>query len=179
MIERRIVRRYALALFRAANKEQVIDRVESDLGLIGFVLQGSAQLKKTLISPLLPAGKKKEIVRDIFEDKVHPITFSYLNLLIEKRREEAIEQTENEYIELANQARLVLTVEVTTVVHLSLDEEARLVEKLTNIYGKKIQLKKHVSSEIIGGAKLKVGDKVIDGSIKTALSSLKEKLLNG
>lgn len=101
------------------------------------------------------------------------------NLLIEKRREEAIEQTENEYIELANQERLVLTVEVTTVVHLTLDEEARLVEKLANIYGKKIQLKKHVSSKIIGGAKLKVGDKVIDGSIKTALSSLKEKLLNG
>ena len=179
MIERRIVRRYALALFNAASKEQVIDRVESDLGLIGFALVGSTQLKKTLFSPLLPAGKKKEIVKEIFEDKVHQITFSYLDLLIDKRREEAILQTEHEYIELANQARAVLVVDVTTAVQLSLDEESRLVEKLTAVYEKTIQLKKHVSPAIIAGVQLKIGDKVIDGSIKAALSSLKDKLLNG
>ncbi|MCE5322660.1 F0F1 ATP synthase subunit delta [bacterium] len=178
MIEPRIVRRYASALFGAAVKMDAVDRVESDLGLVSYVFETSPRLMESIESPMIPSSKKHEIIKDIFANKVHQITLTYLDLLIDKQREGAIGQTESEYIRLANEARGILAVEVISAVRLSEAEEAALVAKLSKVTGKSIHLEKHVDPEIIGGLKVRMGDKVIDGSIKGQLDALKEKMLS-
>jgi len=100
VIERRIVRRYASALFAAASKANAVDQVESDLGLVGYALESSPALWDTLVSPIIPPEKKREILADIFEGKISGVTLSYLGLLVDKRREEAIRETEAEYVAL-------------------------------------------------------------------------------
>lgn len=178
MIEPRIARRYATALFGAASKMDIIDRVESDLGLVSYVFETSPRLMESIESPMIPSSKKHEIIKDIFADKVHRITLMYLDLLIDKQREGAIVQTEGEYVRLANEARGILAVEVTSAVRLSEAEEAALTAKLVEITGKSIHLTKHVDSAIIGGLKVRIGDKVIDGSITGQLAALKVKMLS-
>ncbi|MEN6356336.1 MAG: F0F1 ATP synthase subunit delta [Armatimonadota bacterium] len=178
MIEPRIVRRYALALFGAASKMDVVDRIESDLGLVSYVFETSPRLMESIESPMIPSPKKHEIIKDIFANKVHQITLMYLDMLIDKQREGAIGQTEGEYIRLANEARGILAVEVTSAVRLSESEEAALVAKLVEITGKSIHLEKHVDPAIIGGMKVRMGDRVIDGSITGQLAALKERMLS-
>lgn len=178
MIQRRIVRRYASALFAAAAKSDVVDRVESDLGLVSYTTQASPELAEALKSPLIPTEKKREVLRDIFGDKVHEITLSYLNLLVDKRREEAISFTEEEFVELANEARGVVTAEVTTAVGLGDEEEARLAAKLARITGLSVNIEKLVDPAIIGGVLVKIGDTVIDGSVRGQLAAIKERLLS-
>ncbi|MHB9038298.1 MAG: F0F1 ATP synthase subunit delta [Armatimonadota bacterium] len=178
MIEPRIVRRYASALFQAASKTDVVDRVESDLGLVSYMFESSPRLKECIESPLISASKKHEILKDIFLDKVHDITLSYLNLLVSKRREGAILQTESEYIKLANVARGIVAVEVTSAIELNESEEAALTAKLIEKIGKTVQLEKLVDPSIIGGAKVRIGDTVIDGSIKGRLAALRERMLS-
>lgn len=177
MIARRIVRRYAAALYQTAAGTDAVDRVESDLGLVSYALEISPELGEALESPKVFSDRKKAVVRDIFADKVHQITLSYLYLLIDKRREEVLAFTEEEYIRIANEARGILEVRVSTAVRMTEEEEARLKAKLTARTGKSIRLEKHVSPELIGGMTVRIGDTVIDGSVKGYLASLRERLM--
>ena len=177
MIERRVVRRYATALFNAASKAGVVDSVESDLGLVSFTTETSPALMEAIRSPLVPASKKHDVLNAIFGDKVHQITLSYLMLLVDKRREDAIPLTEEEYVLLANEARGIITAEVVSAVKLSEDEENRINAKIALMTGKSVQLEKHVDPGIIGGIMVRIGDTVHDGSIKGQLKALRDRLL--
>ena len=185
MIERRIVRRYAAALFAAATKADAVDQVESDLGLVSFVLFGAERMTTTvkqplwemLISPVIAPAKKRDILSDIFKGKISDITLSYLDLCVDKRREEVIKETQSEYVALANEARGIVEVEVTGAVELSTDQEARLISKLFQTTGKQVRLAKKIDPSLIGGLLVRMGDKIIDGSISGQLATLRERLL--
>lgn len=178
MIERRIVRRYAAALFGAATKAGVIDQVESDLGLISYTAEASPRLMEAITSPVIPNDTKKEVIKGIFGGKVQEVTLNYLYLLVDKRREEAIAQTEEEFIILANEARGVAIAEVITAVPLDKEQAALLASKLSQMTGKMVTLQVTVDSWIIGGVIVRIGDKVIDGSVRGQLAALKEALLS-
>lgn len=178
MIERRIVRRYAAALFGAASKAGVVDAVESDLGLVGCVVESSPALWEALLSPIVPPAKKRSILGEIFGGKVEEITAAYLGLLVDKRREEAIRETEREYVLLANEARGIVAAEVTSATPLDEDQQSRLVTKLSATTGKTIELSTKVDPALIGGVLVRIGDTVIDGSVRGQLAVLREKLLS-
>ena len=177
MIERRIVRRYASALFGAASKAGVVDQVESDLGLVTYTFESSPDLLATIRSPLVPVAKKKDILRDVFGGKVQEITLSYLDLLVMKHREDAILPTEELYVLLANEARGVATVRVESAVELTRDEESRLIARLSRTTGKTVQLDCEVVSDHIGGVLVRIGDTVIDGTVRGQLAALREALI--
>lgn len=178
MIERRVVRRYAAALYNAASKAKAVDRIESDLGLVSYVIETSPALMDAITSPLVLKSKKHAILRDIFAGKVHDITMAYLDLLVDKRREEALAMTEEEYIRIANEARGIINVQVVTAVRLTEDEEARLKAKLASRTGKSVHLEKIVDPRIIGGMTVRIVDTVIDGSVRGYLIDLKDKLMS-
>ena len=176
MIARRIVRRYAAALFRTARKADLVDAVESDLGLVSFAFESSPALWGAIRPPVLSPEKKQEVLRDLFGGRVQQITLDYLDLLVDQRREEAIAKTEEEYVILANEARGVAEADVTTAVALEEEQEARLRRKLGRVTGKEVRLRTTVDSEIIGGVIVKIGDRVIDGSVRGRLAALKQEL---
>lgn len=178
MIERRIVRRYASALFAAASDADVVDRVESDLGFVSYVIESSPALWEALTSPIIPRTKKEDILVDLFGENVHEITLAYLKLLVAKRREEALRETESEYVELANEARGIVEAEVTSAIALDEDQEKKLVSKLVAMTGKSIQLSKKVDPSVIGGVLVRIGDTVIDGSVRGQLAALRDGLLS-
>ena len=177
MINRRIVRRYAGALFGAASKADLVDRIESDLGLVSYALETSPALMDAVRSPVLPPHAKRELIRAVLGDKLHKTTLSYLYLLVDHNREEAILQTEEEYLVLANEARGVVSAAVVSAVTLTEDEEARLREKLSAITGKSVQLEKSVDPGLIGGVLVKMDDRVIDGSIRGQLEALRDRMV--
>jgi F-type H+-transporting ATPase subunit delta len=176
LIPARIVRRYADALFRSAQKAGLIDAVESDLGLVSYVFESSADLWEAIKSPVVSSEKKHEILRDVLAGKVQQVTLDYLDLLVDKRREGVIPQTEGEYVALANEARGLIVADVTTAVDLDSETENRLKLKLGQVTGKQVRLNRTVDPDIKGGMIVKIGDRVIDGSIRGRLEELREKL---
>lgn len=177
MIERRVVRRYAAALFMAASEAQVVDRIESDLGLIDYVMDNSPELLRTISSPVIVGEVKKAILKDVFGGKVDDITLHYMELLVDKRREEALLETETEYVLMANESRGVVDADVRTAVRINDEQIEAITGKLEALTGKKIRLIRTIDPKLIGGVEVRVGDKVIDGSIRGRLYDLKKKLL--
>jgi len=178
MIEPRIVRRYAAALFARARNADIIDRIESDLGLVSFTLTSCPDLMDAMTSPVVPAEKKHAIIKGVFGGKVHEITLSYLDLLVSKRREEAAAATESEFVDMANEARGIVDADVTTAVQMSEEQELALRAKLSVVTGKNVQIKLAVDPGMIGGVEVRIGDRVIDGSIRGQLAALREQLLS-
>ena len=172
-----LARRYAGALFQAAKEPDLIDQVESDLGLLTFTLESTPRLIEALTHPLIPAERKKKIVADLFRDKVQGVTLDFLYLLIDKRRSEVLEDVEQEYVRLANEYRNILPVAVTSAIQLTSEEAIALRKKLEESTGKKIELEFAEDSEIIGGLVIQIGDSVIDGSVRGYLQTLRERLL--
>ena len=177
MISRSVVRRYAAALLQSAWAENAVELVESDLGLVGCVLESNPELKDALFNPLLPGSRKQEIVRLIFQDKISDLTLSYLNLLIEKRREEAILWTEEEFVRLANERRGIVEAKVVSTVPLTEADAAALGAKLTAATGKRVRLSLETDSGLIAGVTVRIGDRVMDGSVKGYLGKLREEMI--
>ena len=177
MISPVVARRYAAALLEAAWAEGTVELVESDLGLVGYVLESNPELKEALFHPLLPASRKRQIVKGVFEGKISPLTFSYLNLLIDKQREEAILQTEEQFVRLANERRGIVEAKVTSAAPLTDAEMAALKAKLEARTGKTVELSAEVDASLIGGALVRIGDRIVDGTVKGYLDRLREQLI--
>lgn len=172
-----LARRYARALLSSAEKAGEIDRIESDLGLITYTVQTVPELHATLNHPLLPAERKSAIVADVFSRRIAPLTLQFLNLLIDKRRVGVLDEIEQEYVRLANELRGVVPALVTSAVALTHEEQNQLKEKLDQYTGRGVTLTLELDPMLIGGLTVRIGDKVIDGSIKGYLAALKSKLL--
>lgn len=175
-----LARRYAGALFETARQldvKDVIDMVESDLGLINYSLETMPKLFEALNHPLIPRDRKKAIVSEIFKAKVHAVTLRFVELVIDKRREGILPEIEPEYVRLANEWRGVVPVIVTSAVPLDEDSVRALKRKLDSFTGKNTDLELHEDRDLIGGLTIRIGDRVIDGSVRGYLASLREQML--
>jgi F-type H+-transporting ATPase subunit delta len=172
-----LARRYAAALFDAAKDADIIDKVESDLGLLTYSLQTMPRLKEMMMHPLIPAARKKHLAAEIFAAEIDTLTLNFLGLLIDKRREAVIEDIESEYVQLADLFRGIIAVTVTSAVTLTHDEQSRLKTKLEGLTGKKVELDLAEDPSIMGGLIVRIGDTVIDGSVTGYLAALKDQLL--
>ncbi|MDO8587358.1 MAG: ATP synthase F1 subunit delta [Armatimonadota bacterium] len=177
MIDSRISRRYVTALYDAAEAADAVELIESDLGLISYTLETIPSLGEALLQPLIPASKKKQIAEEIFGDKVHEVTLHYLFLVIDMGRAGVIEQTESEFVQIANARRGIVLAETRSAVELAPDQVSRLKERLETYTGKQVDLKLIIDESLLGGLTVRIGDTVLDGSVAGYLARLREKLL--
>ena len=103
---------------------------------------------------------------------------NFLLQLVEKHREAALPAILREYVELAKEKKSnLIMADVTTALPLSESQEQALAAKLAAMTGKTIKIRQHVDSEILGGVVVRVGDKLLDGSVSHQLSVLQADLL--
>ena len=173
----RAAKRYATALFEAARKTGAIDAVERDINSVLGLMQETPALKGMWESPLVPAGRKRDIVSKLLGDGLHPLTLSFLRLLVDKRREDVLEPVQFELRLLADRARHLLRAEATFAIDPTSEEKAALQRSLQNRTGEDIQLTVHVDPSILGGVIVRMQDTIIDGSVRGTLERLREQLL--
>ena len=122
-----------------------------------------------------------KLAHDLYElagDKSFLVEAKFLLELAEKHREGALPAILREYVELAKEdKRNLLMADVTTALPLTASQEQALAEKLAAMTGKTIKIRRHVDSGILGGIVVRVGDKLLDGSLSHQLSVLQADLL--
>lgn len=170
-------RRYALALYKVAEEKGKVEEFLEQLRDVVESTYNSEDMMKLLRHPEISKPKKKDTFERIFKDKVDEEVLTFLLILIDKDRilylKEKLDQMEKIHLERNNTLMAV----VKTVIPLTEQERQTLLEKLRSRYEKKILLKEELDPSLIGGVYVRVGDDVIDGTIKFRLEKMKELML--
>ena len=173
----RAAKRYATALFQAAQKANSLDNVEKDIYRVMDLMRQMPVLQDAWLSPLIPARRKHDILNKTLGNSLDKLTLSFLDLLIDKRREEVLEAIESEIRQLADTSRHLVRAEATFAVQPSAAEEADLVRGLEQRTGWHVRMTTHVDPGILGGVVVRMQDTIIDGSVRGNLERLREQLL--
>jgi F-type H+-transporting ATPase subunit delta len=172
-----VAKRYALALFSLVREHQLLETVEEELRVVKEVFLGNEDFRAVLQSPKVSRETKKSILTNAFSS-VNPFVLNALLLLVDRHRENEIMAVVDEFSELANEARGVEVADVYSVRPLTDDERAALSASFAEKVGKKsLQIKNVVDSNILGGIKIRIGNRIYDGSLRGKLDRLERTLL--
>ncbi|HVE91114.1 MAG TPA: ATP synthase F1 subunit delta [Actinomycetota bacterium] len=171
-----LIRGYATALFQIAAAEDAIDRVSDELFRFSKALEQHHELRAALTDIAVPAERKLAVIDEIFGDKASPHTRNVLGFVISQGRTRELSQIVESLGSLAAEARDRVIAEVRVAQPLSDDQRPRLEEALSRATGKRVDVKVVVDPAVLGGIHAKVGDQVIDGTVRRRLQELKERL---
>ena len=176
MILSGVAKRYAVALFNAAVKQDIADQVQDDLSSFIQLLRQNKDLTGFLKSPEILTEAKKQLIVEVFGDRTAGLFVKFILLLIDKKRLAHILDIADAYRQLYEQLQGIVEARVVTAVELEPDLEQRTIEMLERETGKTIRLKKTVDADIIGGMIIIVEDEIIDGSIRHKLEQMRRSL---
>lgn len=179
MAELSVVRRYARALFDTANSSSQVDLVEADLKTVDDLLRTVPRLPRALRAPTISSQRKKELLTHTFGTRVGPLTQRFLALVVTRNREDILGQVYAEFHRLSNELRNILPVDVTAAVPMTDAERDALGNALARRTGKQVVLRVAIDPRLMGGVVLRMGDTIIDGSVRNKLLQLRARLSSG
>lgn len=177
MIENAVARRYAQAFFAIAREKNLIDQLEQELQQVVEAIGSNSELKILMNHQLVAPQDKKDLVEKVFSGSVSDITINFLDFVIDKYRITYLQEIYEAFVGYANEARNIADAQVRSAAALSDAEIKAIEENLVKATGKNIRLSNEVDPNLIGGVVVRIGDKVIDGSLFRRLGRLKETLM--
>ncbi len=175
--DNQIAARYAKALFDLAEEQGALDSALSDMLALKKILKSIPDLEIFIVNPGIPQAEKLNFVKEQFESKVSPMIGNLLKLMVENDRFPLITLVSNKYEEMVNKHQNIGSAEIITATTLEAKLESKLEQTLKSLYGfSKVNLTQKVDPAILGGAIIKVQDKVIDGSFAGKLNELKKQV---
>jgi F-type H+-transporting ATPase subunit delta len=173
------IRGYAEALFSVAEAEEALEVVEDELFRFARALEREQRLRDALTDPVLPAERKRAVLGDVLGERANPHTVNLLRFLVEQGRARDLPAIVDELVALAAERRQAAVAEVRTAVPLDAEHRKRLADALGRATGKKVELKVVVDPSVVGGVVARVGDQVIDGTVRRRLELARERLTEG
>jgi F-type H+-transporting ATPase subunit delta len=170
------VRGYAAGLLQLARAEGLVDRVGDELYRIARALETSSDLRMALGDPRLPLERKHGIVTDLLGKRALPLTLNLVNFVVAAGRSRDLPAIADELAAMAAAERERAIAEVRTAFELDEATVARLAAALSRATGKQVEVKTVLDPSLLGGVVARVGDTVIDGSLRHRLEGLRQAL---
>lgn len=167
-------RRYAFALYKACSEVGNTDLVLEQLKEIVDELEANEGLKKIIKNPRINRYNKKRIFKEMFQEDIEEELLNFLLLLIDKGRILYLKEKYIQFNQIYLKRHNTVLAKVKSVIPLEGYQKDKLKQKLENKYKKTIILEEEIDKLLIGGVLLRVGNEVIDGSIRGKLDKLKE-----
>ena len=176
MAQDRLIDGYAEALFAVADAEGVLPKVEEELYGFARALEGDTKLREALTDATLPTENKKAVIRDLLSERANPVTVNILGFAIDAGRARELPRIIDSLAELAAAGRQQRLAEVRSAVPLTQDQRQRLTAALEQAMGGSVDVHVVVDPSVVGGLVARVGDEVLDGSIRSRLAEAKLRL---
>ena len=167
---------YAAAIFEVAKAEGVLDEVEDELFRFGRVLEGSDELRQTLTDASFPAERRQAIVEDLLGQRAHPLTMNLVAFIVGAGRARDLPGIIDRVVKRAAEERKHVVAEVTSAIPLDDTMQKRVADALSSSLGKDVEIKVIVDPGVLGGIAARIGDTVIDGTVRHRLNQLRERL---
>jgi F-type H+-transporting ATPase subunit delta len=162
------------AVLRAADKSGSLADVEDELFRFGQIVSGNSALAVTLGDPGAPTGRRVKLVEDLLKRKAQPATLRLVEVALEGFGGRSFEFSLTRLVELTAAKRDREVAYVTVAKPLDDAAEERLSGKLSEMYGRPVSLKVDVDPRVIGGASVRVGSHLYDGTILRRLNEAKQ-----
>ena len=173
-----IARVYAEALFESAKDKGKLDEVREQLGQFADALDENRALQVFFFSPYFSTEEKKQgLARAI--DGAEPIFLNFLELLLENHRMPAIFRIRRGYDRLWEEHNKLLPVQVTSAVELDEETVQHIGDRISEQTGRTVDLSANVEPDILGGIVVRVGNQVLDASIRNRLETLRKQVVRG
>ncbi len=177
MFARVIADRYARATLHDCPDLASIERAKSDLGVLGDAYRAHASLRRFLLDPKMPVEIKRQILEKGFKDRLSPTVLHLLYILLKKHRQAILPEIADRYSELVDTVRGVEVAEIVTAVSLSPAEREALVGSVQRFSTRKVEVRMSVDPGILGGVIVRMGDRVIDGTLKRRFEEIRRTML--
>lgn len=171
----RVVRKYALALFKSANGK--LDGYFSEAKELLSLWQAEPNFSRLLVAPHLLTEEKKAFLERFLKGRVDSVWLGFFTLLIDKGRIGAFPQIAENFILLAEEAKGIVRARVQSAVPLAPPQAESLRTRLEKKTGLKVVILPEVKPELLGGMVVILKDQIIDGSVRQRLTELREQLL--
>ena len=169
-----IARRYARGIFQLAEPQQDIDSWRHELAQLDALLQDDV-LRAAFANPAVTTPRRMELAQRLAPE-LRAETQNLLRLLIEHRRTSEMPAIRREFERMADEAAGIVNVALTTAIDLGDDEKQRYERALADRLGKKVRMEFQHDPGLVAGATIQLGDRLIDGSVRTQLDRLRQRL---
>jgi F-type H+-transporting ATPase subunit delta len=176
MAEGSRIEAYARAMLEVARAEGRLAEVEDELFRFARTFDASDELRMALSDPALPPERRVAVVQDLLGAKALRTSVALAEFVVSAGRGGDLPQIVDRFVELAAQERRHEVAEVRSAVALTADQIERLRDALANATNKDVEVRVVVDPSIMGGVVARVGDVVIDGSVRHRLEQLKEQI---
>ena len=166
---------YARSLFEVAKEQGRLDELRDQLGTFAQALNDDRELAIFFFSPYFSTEEKKDGLHRAVEGG-DPIFMNFLEALLERHRMPAIFRIRARYEELWEEENQLLPVEVTTAIELDDSVVNSIGERIGEQAGRKVELSSNVDPEILGGIVLRVGNFILDASVRNRLNQLRKQV---
>jgi F-type H+-transporting ATPase subunit delta len=170
-----ISRVYARALFQVGKEKDKLDKLRDELGAFADAVNDSHDLSTFLFSPYFSTEEKKEGLRKVVVD-ADPEFLNFLEVLAENHRMPVIFRVRRDFDALWEEENKLLPVDVTSAIELDKKTVKSIGDRIGEQTGRKVDLNAHVDPDILGGIVLRVGNSVLDASIKNRLNRLRRQI---
>lgn len=175
--EGRVAKRYARALFESSSPDKV-EALRDALRNLSALWSESAELRAATLNPAIPASKREEIVGEV-ANVVLPNDKGFANfakVLVSNRRLATLPQIAELFSLMVDELKKILSLEVASAFEISQDERSKIEERVKREFGALPKVSWRVDKSLLGGLVIKVGDKLLDSSIKGSLEKLRSEL---
>jgi F-type H+-transporting ATPase subunit delta len=163
---------YARSLFEVAKEHDRLDVVREQLGQFADALDGNRELSIYFFSPYFSTEEKKEGLGKLLSD-VDPTVANFLELLVENHRMPVIFRVRRDFERLWEQENQLLPVTITSAVELDEATVKSIGETIGQQTGQHVELTTNVDPDVLGGLVVRVGNSILDASIRNRLETLR------
>jgi F-type H+-transporting ATPase subunit delta len=167
---------YARALLEVAQAEGQVDRLENELFKVARTFEGNDALRSTLTDQTVPVERRAGVVEELLGKRAHPLTTAMVSFIVASGRAHDLPAIADAFVGDAAELRSEAVAEVRTAYPLDQDQIDRLATALGKATNKKVTVKVIIDPSVLGGIFARVGDTVIDGSVRSRLDQLRESL---
>ena len=170
MIKSQVGRRYSKAIFEIAEEKNQVKEIYEMLNSAMVLYRTDKEFKNFILNPLIDSEQKKSVLNKIF-GKDNSDNLNILLYILDKGRMNCIKYIVAEYLKIYYRKNRILDLKATFTKELTDEQKKKLIDKLSQKTGKEINLEIKIDKDILGGGIIKIGDKIIDGSIRRELDN--------